>query len=221
MEVFVTPDTMKFTYLPNSPRNATTLNHLLFFIAIAKKRDEKIMKIWSILHVLHTEKLAWRDLTFTLTLEVGSIVDMFSENPSGRIDRVGDWPLYPADRWRGDICCRFLKDRTMWIYLSKSLKSDISNHSIRTGDHIPIGHIALLASLNRERGSHSCGSYTVIPRFTGPRFTVSSDLPGLTPFPRNLSKIFLNFLKKFATMVIYNMFVCSGNWYVIPCIPAL
>ena len=40
----VTPDTMKFTYLPtNPPQNPTTLIHLLYFFAFGKKEEMEKM----------------------------------------------------------------------------------------------------------------------------------------------------------------------------------
>ena len=40
----VTPDTMKFTYLPtHPPQNPTTLNHLLYFFAFGKKEEMEKM----------------------------------------------------------------------------------------------------------------------------------------------------------------------------------
>ena len=38
-----------------------------------------------------TEKLACLDRTLTRTVEVGKIADIFSEKPSGRKERVGEW----------------------------------------------------------------------------------------------------------------------------------
>lgn len=65
-----------------------------------------------------TEKLACRDLTLTRTVDVGGkIAEIFSENPSGRSERVGDWlpwrlvagEAYPAETCRGDMDCGNLK----------------------------------------------------------------------------------------------------------------
>jgi len=49
----VTPDTMKFTYLPtHPPQNPTTLNHLLYFFAFGKKEEMEKIEQWCYLPVL-------------------------------------------------------------------------------------------------------------------------------------------------------------------------
>ena len=60
----VTPDTMKFTYLPtHPPQNPTTLNHLLYFFAFGKKVLE--MEKMRFLRRYYGRTLIDRDLKFS------------------------------------------------------------------------------------------------------------------------------------------------------------